>query len=156
RAVELCPAGQLARSIDRKLAVRLPPAANRVKILQAKAELIHDLVARGADGALAVDFELLSQRGVGLRFLRRFQVRRIGGRIGGRRAEDVFEHPLASLHGRGAAGIARERQDAGLRKNSRAAIVGEGNSLELVAADALDSVMLRQPSVNEREIGAEK
>src|ERR1700683_309801 len=66
------------------------------------------------------------------------------GYIGRRRwrgsVQEVFEDPLTAQHRRGAGGIGRDGENAGLRQDAATRCAGEVDLTELSALDARDAV----------------
>src|SRR5262249_46544031 len=109
---EALAGGENARGVDGVFAVLLAPGADGVAVFTAEAERVHSGVARGRGSIGAVLLDLLAERA------REFAVAVELGDVGRgwrrRRAEDLFEDPLPTLHRRGAGGVGRDREDAGL------------------------------------------
>ena len=84
---ELAAPDQLAGRVDRKLAVRGPPSADRIEVLQGEAQRVHLLVARGAFGLRPVKLHPLAQRGGFGGLLAFIQLGDFGRGRGGRRPE---------------------------------------------------------------------
>ncbi len=77
--------------------------------------------------------------------------RHVGQRWRRRHAEQVVEHPLAANHRRRPGRVRRDGQDAALPQQSAApAVVGQRDAPETVAVHVRDTVVLRQPFVDER------
>ena len=80
-----------------------------------------------------------------------------GGGGGGGDSQDVVEDEEPALHGRGPVGIRGDREHGPLRQHSAArAPGGQCHPAHLVALDALDPVVLRQPLVEERVVAVDQ
>ena len=100
-------------------------------------------------------FELLPQR-AGVAHGLFVQRRNIGRRRRRRRAENILQHVLSANHGRGPRRIARNGQDAGMAQDAAALVGRQIHPPELRPGDAFDAVVLRQPLVQEGELGVEE
>ena len=78
------------------------------------------------------------------------------GRRRSRRAQHVFEHPLAALHGRRAVRRRRHRQDAAVAEQPAAFASRELDAAKAAAADVRDAVVPREALVDERVVGGEQ
>ena len=120
------PPGQLAGGVDRELAVRRPPAADGVVVLEREAERVHLLVAGGALGVGPVLLHPLAERGGVDGVLALVQLRgRSGGGGGGGVPRICCKIHLPALHRRGPVRVRGQRQDAGLGQHAAPAAVGQ-------------------------------
>src|SRR2546423_14224513 len=99
--------------------------------------LLHDLAERAGEGLALV------------------KVGHVGRRRRRRRAEELFENPLAAFHRRGACWVRCERENAGLSEQA-AAIAWRLDFSELRAVDAVDAVMPGEAGVDIGEIGVDE
>ena len=79
--------------------------------------------------------------------------RHIVGRWRGCNANDVLQNPLASKHGRCAMGVGGHHEDGALAEQTLARLVCERHTPVLTAVDLTESVVLRQPLVDEGVVG---
>ncbi len=117
---------------------------DRVVVLQGEAQRVHLLMARGAFRLGPVQLHALAQGGGigGLPAL--VQLGDAGRRRRGRRAEELLQDPLPSLHRGGPVRVRGQRQDARLRQHAPSPPIRQGDPPELVPLDALEPVMPRQ------------
>ena len=66
------------------------------------------------------------------------------------RAEHVLQNPHTASHGRGSVRLRRDEQDAAMAEDPLAASIGDCHPAELAAEDPRDTVVLREPLVDER------
>ena len=134
--------------------VRQAPTAS--KFSSASPIGIHGLVAARAHGVGAMLHHLLAH---GERLLSIFVLlehRNIGRRRRHRHPQDIFQNPLAADHRRRSLGVRGQRQDAALSQQSAAEIVVQSDAAELASVNPGDSVMPRQPFVEERIVRRQK
>src|SRR5689334_20653578 len=114
-------------------------------------------MARCADRAGAMRLEPLAQR-AGLRLFGAAQVRFDAGRRNRcRRAEQVFEHPLAARYRRRAGGHRRHREHAALTEEPAArAVRRQLDAPEVAAVYVSDAVVTCEPLVDEGVVGVEQ
>ena len=134
RAVDGEAARQHRAGVDRlirRLAVDGAELSDGVEVLQGQSHRIDHAMALPARGVGAV---LLQTRANRRRLLTR-ALREIafhaGRRRRRRRADDLFEHPGAAQHGRGAIRIGRLHQDRALAEQSQTVPVGQRHPPEL-------------------------
>ena len=86
------------------------------------------------------------------------EVRVDAGRRRGRgQPENVVQQEFAAQHRRGAIGIGRRRQQRPVREEATSLIgIGERHAPEATAVDSRNSVVPRQPFVDERVVGVEQ
>jgi hypothetical protein len=128
------------------------PGADRVEVLERESQRIHLRVARGAGWILPVILEPRPDR---LAFSLRSLVaerRHVWRRRRRRSAEDVFEQPLAAQDRRGAVGIGRDGQEAGMAEQPAALRVAERDAAEPAAGHVWHAIVARQPLVQERVV----
>ena len=107
---------QLAGGINRRTAVLRAPRADAVEVLEAEADRVHARVARGARRVVAMLLHLLAERAGELPAV--LEVGHIRRRRWRRRAEDVFENPLAALDRRRARGVRGDRENAAVSEHA--------------------------------------
>src|SRR5436190_13564053 len=102
---------------------------------------------------------LLPQRqglsGFGARVQRRHGERRRGRRL---RAENVFKNPLPALDERGAIRLSGYGEDRAFAEQTapRVEFTTERDAAELASVDVRDSVVFREPFIDERVIGGQQ
>src|SRR5690349_3218325 len=69
-----------------------------------------------------------------------------------RRAQQVFQHPLAALDRAGARRVRSDSEHAGVPQHSTALAGLKRHLAELVALDARDAIVPRQPLIDKRVI----
>src|SRR5262245_27377935 len=84
------------------------------------------------------------------------QDRHIGRWRWWRGPKNLFQDKFPSLYGGCARGHRREREHAGHPHHAATFSAGQAHALKLRAADALDSVMLREPLIDEAVVGPEE
>src|SRR5688572_22134399 len=133
------------------------PAPDRVEVLHREADRVHDLVAARTERPLGVQMHLLAQRArMRLRpglFLER---RHDGRRRWDRRADDVLEDPYAALNWRRALRQRGDEQDAAVAEHAAASVVLDGHAAEVAAVNAVDTVVTREPVVDERVVRSQE
>src|SRR6267378_1932992 len=155
RAVERFAGLQLARCVYVKITFPLAPGADSIEILETEADRIHSGMTGGAVGIGAMLLHSMSKRS-GQSLFAFFEFRNI--RRGGRRrsAQNIFEHPFASLHGRSARWVGSDRQDAGLSQQTTALISLERHPPELISLHTIDSIEMRQFPIQKCVVRANK
>src|SRR5438067_10670462 len=101
---------------------------------------LHDLPDRQGLGAL-----LIFGKALDIRRRRRW-----------RSPEDVFQNKGAAKHRGSAIGVGSDHQDAAFAQKPPAIFIRESDSPELVAANVPDTVMDRQPFIEERVVRREQ
>ncbi len=148
--------GQAARCVDGHSCLDRAPAADRVEFLERQAGRVHQVVARGAGLVRAVLGQPLANGEIAVHRVV-LQRRNVGQRRRGRDAQKIPEDPLAAKHRRGPGGVGRDHQNARLAEQAAApAVVIERHATEAAAVDVRDAVMLREPFVDERVVGAQE
>ena len=110
-------------------------------------------MAGGAGGIDAVLLKALTE--IARELLLALERRHVFRRGGRRRAEDLFEDPLAALHGGRAVGVGRRRQDARLGEDAAAFALGQGHPDEIAGTarfDVADPIQFGEGAVEVGEV----
>ena len=144
-----------AARVERGAVLADPPPARNVEVVQGEADRVDEVVTRTARRVRAVRLQPLAggedpavAGALGL-----LQVGDVRRRRGRRRPQQHLHDPLAAQHRRGAVPERGLHQHAALPQNATSAVVRVGNAAEVIALDAFDPVVPRQPLVQEGVVG---
>ena len=132
-------------------------AADRVELLERQADRIHQVVAAGA-GRRCSDARPAACAPTRLpSTVLSFSAGTSGSGGGGGTPSRLSSTHLPRMHRRGPRRVRRHRQDAALAQQPAAlAVLVERDAAEAAAVDVRNAVVLRQPLVDERVVGAQQ
>src|SRR2546425_5550744 len=147
-AVEGGAVEQRSRWIDPSAFVVRSPMANGVEVFQSEPDRVHRFVAARADGVLAMLLHAFPQRERLSAFRIFLQRRNVRWRRRWRYAQQVRQNPLSTFDWRCPVWIRRDRQNAGLPKQSATCFAWNRDTTELTSVDVGHAVMARQSFVD--------